>query len=77
VQHAPPQCPPTFAATRNGSASPYLTVQEASEYLRCKPQRVHDLLSQGRLTRFKDGGRTLVSRAEIEAWLDRYREGRA
>jgi excisionase family DNA binding protein len=47
--------------------SPYLTTAEAAEYLRAKPQRVHDLLSAGRLTRFKEGGRTLVLRAELEA----------
>ena len=48
-------------------ASPYLTVAEAAEYLRAKPQRVHDLLSARRLTRYKEGSRTLVSRAELEA----------
>ena len=51
------------------SSSPYLTIPEAAELLRCKRQRVDDLLSQGRLTRYKDGDRTLVSRAEIEAML--------
>jgi excisionase family DNA binding protein len=49
--------------------SPYLTIPEAAVYLRCKRQRVDDLLSQRRLTRFKDGARTLVSRAEIETYL--------
>jgi excisionase family DNA binding protein len=46
--------------------SPYLSVPEAATLLRAKPQRVHDLLSAGKLTRFKDGGRTLVLRAEVE-----------
>jgi excisionase family DNA binding protein len=53
----------------NAAASRYLTVPEAAAYLRCKRQRVDDLLSQGVLTRVKDGGRTLVARAEIEAHL--------
>ena len=47
--------------------SPYLTVEEAAAFLRCKRQRVDDLLSARRLTRHKDGSRTLVSRAELEA----------
>ena len=47
--------------------SPYMTTAEAAAYLRAKPQRVHDLLSAGQLTRFKDGGRTLVLRAEVES----------
>jgi excisionase family DNA binding protein len=52
------------------AASPYLNVAEAAEYLRAKPQRVYDLLSSRRLTRFKDGSRTLVSRAELDAYLE-------
>jgi excisionase family DNA binding protein len=49
--------------------SPYMTVPEAAEYLRCQPQRIHNLLSEGRLTRVKDGGRTLLLREEIERHL--------
>jgi excisionase family DNA binding protein len=51
------------------AGSPYLSVPEAAAYLRCKRQRVDDLLSQGVLTRIKEGGRTLVARAEIDAHL--------
>jgi excisionase family DNA binding protein len=49
--------------------SPLMTVPEAAELLRCSRQRVDDLLSQRRLTRFKDGRRTLVSRAEIDQYV--------
>lgn len=52
-------------------SSPYLTVDEAAEYARCSRQRIYDLRSDGRLTRFKDGTRVLVLREE----LDRYLEG--
>lgn len=44
-----------------------LTVAEAAERIRAKPQRVYDLLSDGRLTRHKDGSRVLVSRRELNA----------
>ena len=47
--------------------SPYMTTEEAADFLRCSRQRVHDLLSSGRLSRRKEGGRTLVLRAEVEA----------
>lgn len=46
--------------------SPYMTVDEAAEFLRCKAKRIYDLRSSGRLARFSEGGRALVLRAEIE-----------
>ncbi|WP_217923146.1 helix-turn-helix domain-containing protein [Miltoncostaea oceani] len=51
--------------------SPYLTIDEAAAYLRCRRQRIDDLLSQRRLSRIKDGARTLIARAELEAYLRR------
>lgn len=48
-------------------ASPWMTTEEAAEYLRCKPQRVHELVSRGDLSRHKEGGRLLLDRAEVEA----------
>lgn len=47
--------------------SPFVSVAEAAELLRCRRQRIHNLLSAGRLSRLKEGGRTLVVRAEVEA----------
>jgi excisionase family DNA binding protein len=58
-------------------ATPYLSVDEAAELLRAKPQRIYDLLSSGRLSRFKDGSRVLVSRAELEAYLAGQQDVRA
>jgi excisionase family DNA binding protein len=52
-------------------ASPYVTIPEAAELQRCKRQRVDDLLSQCRLTRHKDGSRTLIARAELDAYIAR------
>jgi excisionase family DNA binding protein len=49
--------------------SPYLTIPEAAAYARCKRQRIDDLLSSRRLTRYKDGRRTLILKAELEARL--------
>jgi excisionase family DNA binding protein len=47
----------------------FLTVQEAAELLRAKPQRVYDLLSSHQLQGFKDGSRVLVRRADLVAHL--------
>jgi excisionase family DNA binding protein len=60
-------------AGASGSASPWLSIVEAAELLRCKRQRVDDLLSQGRLARYKDGSRTLVNRIELEEYLRKQR----
>ena len=49
--------------------SPYMTTAEAAAYLRCSRQRVHDLLSARKLTRHKEGGRTLLRRAEVEGFV--------
>src|SRR5207253_9629705 len=50
--------PPPFPTRRSSDL-------EAAEYLRSSRQRVYDLLSQRRLTRFKEARRTLVSREEL------------
>jgi excisionase family DNA binding protein len=55
--------------TRRADELEYLTVAEAAERLRAKPQRVYDLLSAGRIRRYKDGARVLVKRTELEAYL--------
>lgn len=57
------------AELRPPSLSPYMTIPEAAEFLRCRRQRVDDLLCQRRLQRVKDGSRTLIARAELEAYL--------
>ena len=48
-----------------------LTVAEAAGFLRCKPQRLYDLVSQGRLPHLKDGARVLVRRADLLTYLDK------
>ncbi len=54
---------------RPAAGSPFVTVAEAAELLRCSRQRVDNLLSAGRLRRVKDGRRTLIERAELERYL--------
>lgn len=48
-------------------ASDWLTVDEAAAFLRCEKQRIYDLRGDGRLSRFMEGGRALVSRRELSA----------
>jgi excisionase family DNA binding protein len=59
------------AIARAEPPSRYMTIPEAAELLRCKRQRIDDLLSSGRLSRVKDGSRTLIARGEIEGYVER------
>jgi hypothetical protein len=43
-----------------------LSVPEAAAVLRCKPQRVYDLRSAGRLPRTTEGGRAVVRRSDLD-----------
>lgn len=46
-------------------ASPWMTADEAATFLRCRRRRIYELASDGRLTRYGDGRRLLLSRAEV------------
>jgi excisionase family DNA binding protein len=43
-----------------------LSVPEAAEVLRCKPQRIYEMRSAGRLPRTVEGGRAVVRRSDLE-----------
>ncbi len=50
------------------SASPYLTVEEAAEFLRAgSKQRMYDLVHEGTLKPVRDGRRLLFERAALDA----------
>jgi excisionase family DNA binding protein len=59
-----------LAVSASQPASPYLTIPEAAEVLRCSRQRIDDLLSARRLPRVKDGARTLIRRSDLDAYLE-------
>ncbi len=48
-------------------AGPYMTPDEAAEYLRCTRKRVYDLVGSRRLARYGEGRRLLLRRADVEA----------
>lgn len=47
-----------------------LSVAEAAEVLRCKPQRVYDLRCAGRLPKTTEGGRAVVRRSDLDGLVD-------
>lgn len=46
-----------------------VTTKEAAELLRVSPWTVSAWLSQGKLPRVKAGGRTLIAKTDLEAFL--------
>lgn len=56
----------------SSSDSPWLNVAEAAERLRCRKDRIYDLIALGRLQPRRDGRRVLLHRDD----LDRYVEAR-
>lgn len=55
--------------------SPFLSVEQACAFLGgCSRQRIYDLRSSGRLGRYGDGTRVLISRAELQ---EHVRKGQA
>jgi hypothetical protein len=57
-----PDGPVPFDASRD-----LLSVREAALALRCKPRRIYDLRSSGRLPKTTEGGRAVVRRSDIDA----------
>lgn len=48
---------------------PWLDVTEAAERMRCSRQRIHDLVSQGKLVPARDGRRVLLHVEVVDAYL--------
>jgi excisionase family DNA binding protein len=58
-----------LAERTTDARSPWLTVAEAAEHLRCRPKRIYDLISQSRLPAHRDGSRVLLRRDQLDAYL--------
>ena len=56
----------TTTRTSVTSTRRWLTIAEAAEVLRCRPQRIRNLRSARRLTPYVEGGRALCDGAEVE-----------
>lgn len=53
------------ARAERASEEALLTPDEAATFLRCKRQRIYDLISQRRLPAMREGGRRLIRRADL------------
>jgi len=52
------------------SVSPWLNVAEAAERLRCRKDRIYDLIALGRLHPRRDGRRVLLHRDDLDAYIE-------
>ncbi len=59
-----------LAERQRPSAPELLTVDETGDLMRCKRQRVYDLVHQGRLACLRDGSRLLFRRGHVLAYLE-------
>ena len=48
------------------TGSPWMTVGEAAEFLRCPKSYIYDARANGTLTAYRRGRRAILSRAEVE-----------
>jgi excisionase family DNA binding protein len=52
------------------AVSPWLNVAEAAERLRCRKDRIYDLIALGKLHPRRDGRRVLLHRDDLDAYLE-------
>jgi excisionase family DNA binding protein len=55
---------------RNNLSSPFMTVEEAAEFLRFPVKRIYNLTSKGEIPHRKQEGRLIFRRDELERWMD-------
>ena len=56
-------------AEKMENQEPYLSVEQAADYLAAKPKRLYDLAESGRLHTYRDGRRLLFRREDLDRYL--------
>ncbi len=57
------------------AATPYMTIDEAADYLRWSKERIYKLTAARAIPHIKHEGRLLFRRDDLDAWLADYHEG--
>jgi excisionase family DNA binding protein len=52
------------------AVSPWLNVVEAAERLRCRKDRIYDLIALGKLHPRRDGRRVLLHRDDLDGYIE-------
>jgi excisionase family DNA binding protein len=59
-----------LVSTAAETTSPWLNVAEAAERLRCRKDRIYDLIALGKLHPRRDGRRVLLRRDDLDAYIE-------
>lgn len=54
----------------DADSSPWLNVAEAADRLRCRKDRIYDLIALGKLHPRRDGRRVLLHRDDLDAYVE-------
>ena len=63
------------AEAEQAAASPWMGITKAAVWLDWPKQRLYKLAAAGEIPHFKQGGRLLFHRGELDSWLRGYAEG--
>jgi excisionase family DNA binding protein len=58
-----------LAARLAPPTAPYLSVDQAAEYLACGKRRIYDLVEREAITYYRDGKRLLFRRADLDSYV--------
>ena len=70
-----PERPDASDDDPGGRSSPWMAIERAADYLDLPKQRLYRLTASGEIPHYKQEGRLLFHRAELDAWLGRFAEG--
>ena len=63
------------ASTESAEPSPWLSVASAAAYLDWPKGRLYKLTASGEIPHYKQDGRLLFRRDELDAWLQQFAQG--
>jgi excisionase family DNA binding protein len=63
------------SANQEEDGSPWMAIERAAAYLDLRKQRLYRLTASGEIPHYKQEGRLLFHRGELDAWLRRFGEG--
>jgi excisionase family DNA binding protein len=70
IEHIAQRVVQILAAQAPTASAPWLSTEQAADYIAAKPARIHDLVALGRLTPRRDGRRLLFKRSDLDDYIE-------